>query len=176
MRTIHTAFLAPGERDQIRELLNRAFGERFDEADWNHTLGGLHVLATEGERIIGHGSVVQRQLIQAGRAWRTGYVEGVAVDPQWRGRGHASAIMDEIERIVQAGYELGALSASARVDGMYRARGWLAWQGPTSVLAPHGLERTPEDDDSTYVLLVPGQAELDRAGELTCDWRVGDVW
>jgi aminoglycoside 2'-N-acetyltransferase I len=42
------------------------------------------------------------------------------------------------------------------------------------VLGPHGLERTPDDDDSTYVL--PITAALDLSGDLACDWRAGDVW
>ena len=34
--------------------------------------------------------------------------------------------------------------------------------------------RTAEEDGCIYVL--PGAAELDLGGELTCDWRDGDVW
>jgi aminoglycoside 2'-N-acetyltransferase I len=34
--------------------------------------------------------------------------------------------------------------------------------------------RTPEEDDSIFVL--PVGRELDITGDLTCDWRGGDVW
>jgi aminoglycoside 2'-N-acetyltransferase I len=34
--------------------------------------------------------------------------------------------------------------------------------------------RTTEDDGWVYVL--PVSADLDLHGELTCDWREGDVW
>ena len=34
--------------------------------------------------------------------------------------------------------------------------------------------RTPEDDDSVYVLELA--RPLDRAGEIACDWRDGAVW
>ena len=44
----------------------------------------------------------------------------------------------------------------------YLARGWLPWQGETFALTPDGRVRTPEDDDSLYVLEV--SAPLDRAG------------
>jgi aminoglycoside 2'-N-acetyltransferase I len=54
------------------------------------------------------------------------------------------------------------------------ARGWKRWQGPTSALTPAGVARTEDDDGSVYVL--PLTAPLDLAGELTCDWRDGDVW
>jgi len=67
-----------------------------------------------------------------------------------------------------------ALSASDDGVALYEARGWQLWRGPTSVLAPNGIERTPDDDGSVYVLL--GATALDLDGELTCDWRPGDVW
>ena len=41
-------------------------------------------------------------------------------------------------------------------------------------LTPQGIERTPEHDGAVYVL--PVAARLDLSGELTCDWRDGDVW
>jgi hypothetical protein len=34
--------------------------------------------------------------------------------------------------------------------------------------------RTAEEDQDVYVLDFDGL--LDRSGDLTCDWRVGDVW
>jgi aminoglycoside 2'-N-acetyltransferase I len=44
------------------------------------------------------------------------------------------------------------------------------------VVSPGGLVRTEEDDDSTFVRVVAGGAELHLAGTLACDWRDGDVW
>jgi aminoglycoside 2'-N-acetyltransferase I len=41
------------------------------------------------------------------------------------------------------------------------------------VLSPEGVRRTPEEDESTYVL--PLDVDLDVAGDLVCDWRDGDV-
>ncbi len=70
-------------------------------------------------------------------------------------------------------YAVTALSASDAGAALYAARGWLPWQGPTSVLTPAGVVRTPDDDGGVFVLPAPG---LDRTAELTCDWREGDVW
>jgi aminoglycoside 2'-N-acetyltransferase I len=42
------------------------------------------------------------------------------------------------------------------------------------VLAPAGPTRTPDDDQSLFVL--PVDLELDTSAEITCDWRDGDVW
>ena len=92
----------------------------------------------------------------------------------WRGQGLAKALMDAVEQVVRGAYQLGALSASEAGRHLYTARGWLPWRGPTSVLAPSGMRRTPDDDASLFVL--PVTAELDTAEAITCDWRDGDVW
>lgn len=176
VRVVHTADLTPAERDEIRDLLDRAFAGRFDDDDWEHAHGGLHILVTDGNRIIAHAAVVQRRLLHEGRALRTGYVEAVAVDPAYRARGHAATVMTEAERIIRGGYELGGLSASSGVEGMYVARGWLPWQGPTAVVGPAGIARTPDDDDSTYVLPVAATPPLRLDGTIACDWRGGAVW
>lgn len=175
LHTRHTADLPAAELRQVRALLVDAFDGDFGPADWDHTVGGLHVLVRAGDRLIAHGSVVQRRLLHGGRALRTGYVEGVAVAADRRGRGHGAAVLGRLEDVIGAAYDLGALSAAAGADRFYAARGWRRWTGPTAVLGPDGVRRTPEDDGGVFVL--PAAAvPLDPAGELACDWRDGDVW
>ncbi|RBY89001.1 aminoglycoside 2'-N-acetyltransferase [Blastococcus sp. TBT05-19] len=169
-----TADLDDVEHLEIRALLDRAFAGDFADEDFAHALGGMHALVHDEGRLIGHGAVVRRQLRHGGRTLRAGYVEAVAVVPDRRRQGIATAVMDALEEIVRTDHDLGALSASEDGIGLYAARGWLLWEGPTSVLAPEGIRRTPEDDGSVFVL--PGPLPLDRRGELTCDWRAGDVW
>jgi aminoglycoside 2'-N-acetyltransferase I len=176
VRTVPTADLSARDREQIRGLLDLAFGDGFGDHDWDHALGGLHLVVADAGTPVAHGAVVQRRFLHADRSWRGGYVEAVAVHPRFRGRGLAAAVMSEAERIIDHAYDLGALSASAAGRGLYLARGWLPWPGPTGVLSPAGLVRTPEDDDSTLVRPVPGGAGLPTSGMLACDWRDGDVW
>jgi aminoglycoside 2'-N-acetyltransferase I len=151
-------------------------GSEFDftDADWEHALGGMHALICHHGALIAHGAVVQRRLIHRGAALRCGYLEAVAVREDWRGQGLAMAVMDALEQVLRGAYQLGALSSSEAGRPMYVARGWLPWQGSTSVLAPEGVTRTPEDDESVFVL--PVNVEVDVTAELTCDWRPGDVW
>ena len=67
---------------EIRRLLDAAFGddeeERFTEADWDHSVGGVHFVLDDDGPIVSHASVVERELHVAGRPFRTGYVEAVA--------------------------------------------------------------------------------------------------
>ena len=174
LRTAHTADLDAATLDAARALLDDAFGGDFSDDDWEHSLGGVHAMVWEEDELVGHASVIQRRLLHGGRALRTGYVEGVGVRADRRRRGHAAAMMEALERVVRRAYDLGALSATAQAVDLYERRGWQRWEGPTSALTRSGIERTPEDDGSVYVLgvtLVP-----DLAGELTCDWREGDLW
>ena len=174
VRTVHTAGLDGASLDNARALLDAVFGDDMSDDDWEHALGGMHALAWEEGELIGHASVVQRRLLHGGRALRTGYVEGVGVREDRRRRGHGAALMGAIERVVRGAYELGALGATDEAAEFYKSRGWQPWRGPTSALTPTGTRRTEEDDGGIYVL--PVAARLDLTGELTCDWRDGDVW
>ncbi len=170
----HTADLDAPTLGAVRTLLDGAFGGRLADEDWEHALGGVHALLREDGELVGHGSVVQRRLLHGGRALRTGYVEGVAVRPDRRRRGYGGAVMAGLERVIRGAYDLGALSSSEEALQLYAALGWQLWRGPTSALTPDGVRRTPDDDGGVFVL--PGSAPLDLDGELTCDWRDGDVW
>ncbi len=172
--TAHTAELDAETLAAAQALVERVFGNDWTDSDWEHALGGVHALAWDGTQLVGHAAVTQRRLLHRGRALRTGYVEGLAVHPDHRRRGHASALMDVIERTIRGAYELGALSVTDEAIPFYAARDWQRWQGRTFALTPTGVQRTEEDDDGVFVL--PARAELGLASELTCDWRDGEVW
>ena len=176
-RLVHTSDLDDETRADARRMLIDAFagGEiDFTDADWEHSLGGMHALVCVRGALIAHGAVVQRQMVHQGAALRCGYLEAVAVREDWRGQGLAMAVMDALEQVLRGAYQLGALSASEAGRHMYASRGWLPWQGMTSVLAPSGMTPTPDDDGSIFVL--PVSVDLDTTGEISCDYRAGDVW
>jgi aminoglycoside 2'-N-acetyltransferase I len=170
----HTAQLEPVVLTAARRLLEDVFQADMTDHDWEHALGGMHALVWDGPELIGHASLIQRRILHRGRAWRTGYVEGVGVRGDRRRRGHGAAMMSALEGLARGAYELAALGASDEAAAFYAARGWSLWLGPTSALTPDGVVRTPEEDDCIYVL--PLSAEPDLHGEITCDWRDGDVW
>ncbi len=67
LRRLLTTELTPEEITAIRDVLWTAFGsegeeERFSEDDWQHGLGGLHFVLDVDGVIVGHASVVEREL------------------------------------------------------------------------------------------------------------------
>ncbi|MFD3803769.1 GNAT family N-acetyltransferase [Streptomyces sp. NPDC058611] len=175
-RTAHTSELTAPELREVRALLAEAFEGDFAEEDFEHALGGVHVLVRDPDgRLVAHGSVVQRRAVHRGRALRTGYVEAVAVRADRRRQGLGALVMDGLERVIGRAYVLGALSASEDGAGLYAGRGWSVWGGQLGVLGPGGPERLAGEEGSTYVWAPPGGALPDPAGRLDFDWRNGDV-
>lgn len=177
LQVAHTADLDSETLVASRDLLDFVFAGEMTDEDWDHALGGMHVIARYDDLVIGHASVIQRRIIHGGVPLRAGYVEGVAVHPEWQGRGIGGQMMDQLEQIIGAAYDLGALGASDDAIDFYEHRGWIKWLGFTSAMTPTGIVRTAEEDGFVYVL--PGQDgrhPLDVNGDLICDWRDGDVW
>ena len=105
-------------------LVADAFDGDFSDQDWEHSLGGMHATAWDGDELVGHASVVARRMWHGGRALRCGYVEGVGVRADHRRHGCASLLMAEMERIVRGGYDPGALAATEQAVPLYTGRGW----------------------------------------------------
>src|SRR5690348_18514625 len=97
LRTVHTADLGAAEKAAIRSLMDAVFDGVSDDT-FDNVLGGVHALILEHGELIGHGSVVQRRMVHAGRAMRTGYIEGVAVGADLRRHGQGGALMASLER------------------------------------------------------------------------------
>ncbi len=174
VRVAHTADLDAATLATARALLDEVFAGELEDDDWEHALGGLHALAhdADGATLVGHASLVQRRLLHGGRALRAGYVEAVGVRGDHRRRGVGAAVMAPLERAIHRAYDLGALGATDDAISFYTGRGWARWRGRAHALTPDGVRPTPDEEGAIYVL---GEG-LDRSGELTCDWRDGDVW
>ena len=169
----HTWELSALLRRRLRELLDRAFDGDFADSDFDHALGGLHVLVSSADGdVAAHAAVVARSMVVDAESFRVGYVEAVAVDPSRRRQGLGHQVMEACERIVVGAYDFGALSASAAGEPLYRARGWRPWEGELGALTPEGPIPTPDDRGGVHVFGTV--ARLD--GRLMCDWRAGDLW
>ena len=172
LRTAHTADLAATEMAAIRSLMDAAF-DRVSDDTFDNTLGGVHALVLENGELVGHGSVVQRRMLHAGRTLRTGYIEGVAVRADRRRQGHGAQLMGTRTR---RPVRVPARRARRQPRGsrLYASRGWQQWRGPSSAMTPDGIRPTPGAEEFIYVL--PVSVPVDVSGELTCDFRPASLW
>jgi aminoglycoside 2'-N-acetyltransferase I len=178
LRLLTSDQLTADDVSAIRALMTAAFGddeeERFEDSDWEHALGGTHVVLDIDGRIVAHAAVVERELRIAGQLLRTGYVEAVATAPDRQGEGFGTAVMTEIGLLIASRFELGALGTGSH--HFYERLGWRTWQGPASVRSAEGDLRTPDEEGYILVLTTPATASLDLEAPINCDWRPGDVW
>ncbi|MEU7427184.1 GNAT family N-acetyltransferase [Streptomyces sp. NPDC048362] len=174
LRLAHTADLAAADLHRVRALLDDAFDGDFSDQDFDHGLGGTHVLLHDDAGLAAHGAVVQRRVRHWGRWLRAGYVEAVAVRADVRRTGLGGRVMAELERLTDRAYDLGALSASEEGASLYASRGWQCWAGRVHALSPDGIVRLPDEEGGVWVR--PALAgPLDPAQELVFDWRDGDI-
>jgi aminoglycoside 2'-N-acetyltransferase I len=173
-RLVASDELSSADLDAMRALFAAAWEGGFSGDDWDHTFGGLHVVRFEDDEMVSHGAVAERTLWIADVSLRVGYLEAVATSPGHQGRGHGSAVVEELDRIVRESYELGGLSTGRR--SFYERLGWLAWCGPLSVRTHGGDLPTPFERGGVFVLPTPRVPNPDLDAPLVCDERSGDDW
>jgi len=178
LRRLATARLSQAEMAAIRALLWTAFGddeeEAFREEDWSHSIGGVHFVLERAGGVVGHASVVEREIHVGGMPLRTGYVEAVATAPEVQGTGLGSRVMEAVNAHIRERFELGALGTGRH--SFYERLGWLTWRGPSFVRMPEGDLPTPDDDGFILVLPTPASPALDLSAPISCDRRPGDAW
>lgn len=160
--------------DELHGMCVRAFEGDFDPEDWDHALGGRHFVAYRDEQPVAHAAVVPRILEADGRPLRTGYVEGVATEPELQGQGFGALVMAEATWWIPENFEFGALGTGAYA--FYERLGWERWRGTTYVRDGGAVRRTPEDDDGMMVFRFGPSIDVDLGGTLLCEARSGDVW
>ena len=178
IRLVPSLELRPDEEAGLRELFDEAWSDDaeggFTDQDWDHAVGGVHVIAEGDGLMVAHASVVERELHTGGHRLPTGYVEAVATRPSHQRQGLGSQVIAAAGELIDRTYRLGALATG--VVGFYEQLGWMAWRGPTSVRTDAGLVRTAEEDGNVFVRLTPTSPELDLSAPISCEWRPGDVW
>jgi aminoglycoside 2'-N-acetyltransferase I len=176
LRVVRSAALQPSEWSALTDLCVAAFDEPWDSY-WDDIGPGVHVLAEDPDRgIVGHAAIVDRLLYPGQATLRSGYVEAVAVWPDLHGGGVGTGVMEAIDRLIDDGYELGALGTGRH--SFYARLGWVVWQGPTWIRNRDGArERSAAEDGDIMVRFTPQTpAGLDLKLPIAVDWRPGEVW
>jgi aminoglycoside 2'-N-acetyltransferase I len=164
--------LSDDGRKTIIALCNRAYGEDL-EALFKTFSEATHVLGYQDGRLVSHALWLTRWLqVDTNPMLHTAYVEAVATEKAYRGRGYATAIMKRLASEIQA-YELGALSPFS--VAYYERLGWELWRGPLYIRTEAGLVRTPRDGD-VMILRLPKTPDLDLYAPLSAEWREGELW
>lgn len=170
-----TAELTSRELAEIRALCDEAFGGEYSDDDFDHALGGVHVIAFDGDRMISHAALVPRDLTAGSALVRVGYVESVVTHPAWQGRGYGTAVMRRVGELIAVRFKLGVLSTGEHE--FYSRVGWESWEGPTFVdHGVDGLQRTADDDDSIMILRHLASPPVTKTDVLVCSPRQGDDW
>ena len=176
LRVVRTADLTTAEWAELTDLCVAAFDEPWDDY-WESIGPGVHVIATDAAgRILAHAAIMDRLLYPGTSVVRAGYVEAVAVLPERQRSGLGTQVMEVIDRMLDEGYELGALGTGSHA--FYARLGWVIWQGPTWIRERDGtLLRSAAEDGDIMVRRTPTTpADLDLAWPIAVDWRPGEVW
>jgi len=179
LRRVKSDELTAAEVARLRELMRDAFaGDEhggFTEEDWQHALGGTHFLLEADGTIVGHASVVSRELHVDGVPLLTAYVEAVATDPGRQRQGLGTQVMRSVGDFIDAGdWDLAALGTGSQ--RFYERLGWRVWGGPSFVRTASGAVATPDEDGYIMVRTTPRSPAIDWGAPISCEWRPGDVW
>lgn len=167
----HTTELGLEEKRVIYEFLKEIYGE-YSEGDFSTCLGGLHIIAYENNEIVGHGALIQRQLVVNGKPLKAGYVESMAVRSDKQRQGIGKLLMLEINQLIKMTYQIGALSQSEEGEGLYLNSGWIKMKPPFYEFTINGIEKS----DEISVMIYDLTNMLNVVSKLIIDCRIGDSW
>jgi aminoglycoside 2'-N-acetyltransferase I len=172
LTVVPSADVSADQLRALRGLLDSAFGDRFSDDDWEHCLGGWHVVLASGATLLSHAAVVSRDLQVGDQHVRAGYVEAVATAPGHQQRGLGSRLMNQVNTLIRQEFDLGALSTHRWA--FYERLGWERWQGPSFVRHGDRWTRTAGEDAGIMVLRSDRSLDLDLP--ISCEQRRGDDW
>ena len=174
LEVLHDNQLTSEQLAEIHALCNRAYAV-YDvdlEPLFQTFTDATHVIGWWGPAIVSHAMWVTRWLQPSHQPLlRTAYVEMVATEPQFQGRGFASAVMLRLASAIQD-FEMGGLCPAEPM--LYTKLGWAFWQGPLFIRTQNGLIATP--DGSVMILRLPKIPPLDLTLPLSAEWREGELW
>lgn len=136
---------------------------------------GLHVLAHQGDELVGHAVRTTRWAQPAGHPpLKTAYIDAVTTAEAVQGQGVGSAVMRRLaEAIFEEDYALCALETDRA--GFYTRLGWEIWPGPLGGRTEQGLVLTPDYQGQVLILRTPRTPALDLNGLLTIEDQ-GRIW
>jgi aminoglycoside 2'-N-acetyltransferase I len=171
LEVIKGTVLSEQERYEVVALCSRAFETNYGAFLAKFT-DATHILARRKGILISHALWMPRWLQPKDLPpLRTAYVEAVATEEAYRGRGYATAVMQRLAQEIRD-FELGGLSPAEQ--GLYLRLGWELWRGPLFIRTAGELMPTP--DEVVMILRLPQTPNLDLDATLSAEWREGELW
>ena len=171
LEVLHVAQLMSQQLADIHALCNRAYDADVEPL-FRTFRDTTHVIGWWGSEVVSHAMWVTRWLKPGKQSpLRTAYVEMVATEPAFQGRGFATAVMRRLASAIHD-FPLGGLSPAEPT--LYEKLGWVFWQGPLFIRTQDNLLSTP--DGSVMILRLPGTPALDLTLPLSAEWREGELW
>ena len=174
LEVLHADQLTSEQLAEIHALCHRAYAvyEVDLEPLFRTFTDPTHVLGWWGSALVSHAMWVTRWLQPGNQPpLRTAYVEMVATEPEFQGRGFASAVMRRLSSAIQD-FQLGGLSPAEPM--LYEKLGWAFWQGTLFIRTKYGLISTP--GMQVMILSLPNTPPLDLTSPLSAEWREGELW
>ena len=174
LEVLHANQLTSNQLAEIHALCNRAYAiYNVDLEPIFQTFSDTtHVICWLDSVIVSHAMWVTRWLQPSNQPpLRTAYVEMVATEPEFQGRGFATAVMRRLASAIHD-FEMGGLSPAEPM--LYTKLGWVFWQGPLFIRTENGLISTP--DGSVMILRLTKTPLLDLTLPLSAEWREGELW
>ena len=171
---LHKDQLTSAQLSEIHALCKRAYAVYNVDVEplFQTFTDTTHVIGWWDSTIVSHAMWVTRWLQPDNQPpLRTAYIEMVASEPQFQGRGFATAVMRQLASAIRD-FELGGLSPAEPM--LYTKLGWVYWQGPLFIRTQDGLIATP--DGSLMILRLPKTSSLDLTLPLSAEWREGELW
>ena len=158
---------------RLVKMLDAAFEGDFSNEDWEHTFGGYRFLGFLEAKLIAHGAIVPRKILVDSKLLTVGYIEGVAVHPEYWRNGYGSSLMAASTKVCRENFEFSMLSTDEKA--FYTKHGWRDFEGESFVLVQGTEVRSEEEDEGLMYLL--GNSTSDKSPrKVLCESRSGDSW
>ena len=164
--------ISENEYAEVLALCSNAYGQDFQPfLETFHDSG--NVLGRHKGKLVSLGIWEPRWLQYPGLPpWRAAYIEAVATDERYRGRGFATVVMRRLAEEIKD-FDIATLTTG--LFDFYARLGWKFWRGPLFIRKADGIMSTPEVK-GVMVLKLPKTPDIDLGMPLSMEWREGELW
>ena len=121
--------------------LDRMFESEFGHHSLIYDLPSWHAMGILDGSLVGRVGILGRTISVGQELLRVGGICGVVTVPEYRGRGVASALLDESVAFIKKRLSLpfALLTCNLRLEAFYQRLGWKTVNGPTVFTQPDGV-------------------------------------